>query len=164
MIIQLKNKIQRGYLKLFFTLVFLVICSFSFSQTKENSTVYQDILNHPDFIKIIENDTSLLCNGTLVYKSGLTEDSVTLKFKDKKLTPVTSIQNNKCSLLSFSQLPSKKKFTLKTTINDFKNEELNGKCLSSQHITFECKVKRKKSTYKIIKTETKYWRSNALLL
>ena len=164
MIIQLKREIQIGYLKLPLTIGFLVIYSFLFSQTKEDITVYQDILNHPDFIKIIENDTTLLCNGSLVYKSNPIDTGITLKFKDKKLTPVTSNQNNKCSLLSFSKLPSKKRFILKTTINDFKNEELNGKCLSSRHITFECKIKRKKSTYKIIKTETKYWRSNALLL
>ncbi len=167
MIIQLKKKIQIGFLKFPLTLLFLVVSFFIFSQTQERvnkNSLYQNILNHPEFIKILDNDTSLLCNGTLVYKSNSIDTGITLKFKDKQLIHLKDNKNKNCSQLSISKISPKKRFTLKTVIIDFKNQELNGKCLSSRSISFECKIKRKKSTYKIIKTETKYWTSNALLL
>lgn len=149
--------------QLLICIVFLISLS-GFSQTQDNVSIYQNILNHPKFVEIFEKDTSLLCNGTLVYKSNSITSSSILKFKSKELIPVGNYDNKNCSQLSLPEFSFKRRFKIKIVIIKFNNQDISGKCLSSNYITFECKVKRKKSIYEIVKTETKYLRLNALLL
>lgn len=143
----------------------LLIGGYGFGQAEsEDLNLYQDILNHKEFIKIIESDTSYLCNGTLYYKSDLIDLDNKLKFKGKELLSFNKENKNQCFVLSFPKPKPKGRFSLIIALENNKTDKIIGKCLQSNFVRFECRIKKTKTGYKIIKTETTHWHSSALLL